>query len=230
MSLNTMLGIASAVAFLLPPIIIFYSRLFNISLLALIAYFLLVATYNLMGENLIVVSAEARKTTGVIANYLDVPLMLISMLMFCTEKWKKNMITTTVILFLVYELVIFLQYRIHPDSSKYIMGPGIIVVLLFSLYFFLLHIKNTIVHGKGIGKTLMTAGILFAYGCYFLVYVFAYIIKTSERADVFIIYYVASIIFSLLVAAGLIWIKNRAKKIEELQTTRRELTMFFKSN
>lgn len=229
MSINDMLGIASAIAFLLPPIIILYSRYINLSLLALIAYFLLVASYNLMGKNLIAVPIEVKRPIGVMANYLDVPLMLVSMYMFCAERWKRNIVTTSLLLFFIYEVVIFIQYGLQPVSSKYIMGPGIVIVLLFSLYFFIVHIKNTIVQGKGAGKTFMTASILFAYGCYLLVYIFAYIIKTSEKADVFIIYYLASIIFSLLMSAGLIWIKKRVKQIEEVQTTRRELTMFFKN-
>ena len=229
MSINTILGIASAIAFLLPPMIILYSRLINVSLLAIIVYFLLLAIYNLMGENLIAVSSEVKKITGVVCNYLDVPLMLISMLLFCTEKWKQNLVTAVLVLFLAYEIIIFIKYKLEAVTSVYIMGPGIILILLFSLYFFITHIKNTIVQGKGIGKTFMTASVLFAYGCYFLVYIFAYIIKTPERADVFTIYYLASIIFSLLMSAGLIWIKRRVKEIEEVQTTRRELTMFFKN-
>lgn len=229
MSITNMLGIISAFAFLIPPLIILYSRYINLSLLALLLYFLFVAAYNLMGENLISVTVEAKRTTGIISNYLDVPLMLISMLMFCVEKWKRRFIITTIFVFLVYEVIIFFQHGLAPVSSKYIMGPGIVIVLLFSLYFFVTHIKSTIILGKGMGKTFMTASILFAYGCYLLVYVFAYIIKTSEKSDVFTIYYLASIIFSLLMSVGLIWIGKRVKQIEELQTTRKELTMFFKN-
>ena len=74
---------------------------------------------------------------------------------------------------------------------------------------------------------MMITSILFAYGCYFIVYVFAYIQKTSEKTDVFIIYYLASIIFSLLMSAGLIWVKKRLRQIKEVQTTRKELNVFF---
>jgi ABC-type Fe3+-siderophore transport system permease subunit len=83
------------------------------------------------------------------------------------------------------------------------------------------------VQGKGIGKTLMITSILFAYGSYFIVYVFTYIQKTSARKDVFIIYYLTSIIFSAVMSAGLIWIKKRLRDIKEVQTTRRELNVFF---
>jgi hypothetical protein len=59
------------------------------------------------------------------------------------------------------------------------------------------------------------------------VYIFAFVQKTSNRADVFIIYYLASIIFSVLMSAGLIWVKKRLREINEVQTTRKELNVFF---
>lgn len=228
MSINTTLGIISAIAFFLPALIILSSRLLiNISLLALVIYFLMVMTYNLMSENIIVVSREAQRNFGVINNYLDVPLMLTTMLMFCGEKWKQRVIITTIICFAVYEIIILFQFQLQPISSKYIMGPGILIVLLYSLYLFMNNIKNTIVQGKGVGKTLMITSILFAYGCYFIVYLFAYVQKTTNKADVFIIYYLASIIFSILMSTGLIWVKKRLREIKEVQTTRKELNVFF---
>lgn len=228
MNINTILGIVSAVAFFVPVLIILSSRLLiNISLLALVIYFLMVTTYNLMSVNVIMVTKDFQRSFGVANNYLDVPLMLTAMLMFCSEKWKQRVITTTIISFVAYEILIFFQFKLSPESSKFIMGPGIIVLLVYSLYLFINNIKSTIVQGKGVGKTLMITSILFAYGCYFIVYLFAYIEKTSNRADVFIIYYLASIIFSVLMSAGLIWVKKRLREIKEVQTTRKELNVFF---
>ena len=231
MNFYSILGIISAIAFFLPAFVILSSRLLiNISLIALVLYFLLVMTHNLMAANIILVSKEVQTNFGVINNYLDVPLMLTGMLMFCTEKWKQRVVVTSIICFSAFELIIFFQHQLQPISSKYIMGPGIVLILFYSLYLFINNIKNTIVQGKGVGKTLMITSILFAYGCYFLVYLFAYIQRTSDRQDVFIIYYLASIIFSVLMAAGLIWVKKRLREIKEVQTTRKELSVFFQNN
>ena len=231
MNFFSILGIISAIAFFLPAFVILSSRLLiNISLLALVLYFLLVMTHNLMAANILLVSKEVQTKFGVINNYLDVPLMLTGMLMFCTEKWKQRVIITSIICFCAFELIILFQHQLQPISSKYIMGPGIVLILFYSLYLFINNIKNTIVQGKGVGKTLMITSILFAYGCYFLVYLFAYIQRTSDRQDVYIIYYLASIIFSVLMAAGLIWVKKRLREIKEVQTTRKELSVFFQNN
>ena len=228
MNVSSILGILCAVAFIIPALIILSSRLLiNISLIALVVYFLLVTTWTLMAEKVIIVDREVQRSLGIISNYLDVPLMLTSMLMFCTEKTKKRFIVTATIAFMAYELIILFQYKLSSVSSKYVLGPGIILILLFSLYFFMNNIKNTIVQGKGVGKTLMITSILFAYGSYFIVYLFTYVQKTSAKGDVFIIYYLTSIIFSAVMSAGLIWIKKRLREIKEVQITRRELNVFF---
>lgn len=231
MNFNAILGILCAIAFLLPAIIILSSRLLiNISLLALVVYFLIVAVCTLMSERIIIVDKEVQRNLGIINNYLDVPLIMASMLMFCNEKAKMRVVTTTILVFIVYEIIILFQHKLSSASSKYIMGPGILIVLGFAIYFFVGNIKNTIVQGKGVGKTLMITSILFAYGSYFIVYFFAYIQKTADKKDVFIIYYLTSIIFSALMSAGLIWVKKRLREIKEVQTTRRELNIFFNGN
>ena len=122
MNFYSILGMISAVAFFLPAFIILSSRLLiNISLLALVFYFLLVMTHNLMAANIIIVSKELQSNFGVINNYLDVPLMLTGMLMFCTEKWKQRVLVTSIICFSAFELIIFFQHQLQPVSSKYIM-------------------------------------------------------------------------------------------------------------
>jgi hypothetical protein len=228
MNVNTILGIISAIAFALPVLIIIFSRLYmNISLLALVIYFSLAFSYNLMVENVLVVAPDTRRVTGVLINYLDVPFILTVMLMFCTEKWTERAIKISLGVFALFEVVIFSKYQFSFVSSEYIMGPGILLIMGFSLYFFVNNIKLTIMQGKGVGKTLMITSILFGYGSYLIVYFFAFIQKTSNKGDVFIIYYLTSIIFSALMSAGLFYVKRRVKEIKEVQNTRKELSVFF---
>jgi hypothetical protein len=228
MNLNTILGILSAIGFALPVLIIIIARLYmNISLLALVAYFLFGFSYNLMVENVLVVSPDTRRVVGVLINYLDVPFILTAMLMFCTGKWTEKAIKISMGIFGLFELVIFSKYQFSFLSSKYIMGPGILLIMGFSLYFFINNIKLTIMQGKGVGKTLMVTSILFAYGSYLIVYFFAFIQKAANQADVFIIYYLTSIIFSGLMSAGLFYVQRRVREIKEVQNTRKELSVFF---
>ena len=228
MSINTILGILSAIAFFLPVVIILYSRLFmNISLLVLVVYFTLTTTYNLMTENVLPVTDIFRRNWGIITNYLDVPLMLTAMFLFCINGVKKKLIIALIICFAIYEVCVIAVFKLEPISVTYIMGPGILVVAIMAFHFFVVNIKATIAQGKGLGKTLIAASITFAYGCYFLLYLFAYVEDTPNRADVYTIYYIASIIFSVTMSLGLLWLKKRFREISELQKTRKELHMFF---
>jgi len=228
MNINTVLGITSAITFALPILIILFARLFiNVSLLALVVYFSSAFFCTLFSANIISFSPSLETSLTVIRNYLDVPLILLSLLMFSTEKWMNNAISICLAVFLVYEIFIFSNFGLLPVSIKYIMGPGIILILLISIYLFINNIKRTIVQGKGFGKTLIIASILFAYGSYLLIYFFAYVQKTSDKADVWTLYYLTSIIFSLLMASGLFWIRKRFKEIKEVHTTRKELGAFF---
>lgn len=199
----------------------------NISLLVLVVYFTLTTIYNLMTENILPVTEVFRKNWGIITNYLDVPLMLTAMLLFCINGMKKKLIMILIICFAIYEVCVISVFKLQPVSVTYIMGPGILLVAIMAFHFFVVNIKTTIAQGKGLGKTLMAASITFAYGCYFLLYLFAYVEETPNRADVYTIYYIASIIFSITMSLGLVWLKKRFREIQELQTTRKELNMFF---
>jgi hypothetical protein len=95
------------------------------------------------------------------------------------------------------------------------------------MYLFSQYVKLTIEKNKAWGRTLMVTSILFAYCCYAMIYFIYYIQKTSAVADVFIIYYIVSIISSILMSIGLLWVYNRSKQIKEVQLTRKELALFF---
>src|SRR5207245_2767792 len=96
MNWNTVLGVLSTVAFLIPVGVIIHKRLFKCtSLLILMVYYLLSVTYNLMTQGAIQVGAHFKQTVGIFINYLDAPLMLIALLFFCHTPAKKKMVRIT---------------------------------------------------------------------------------------------------------------------------------------
>jgi hypothetical protein len=103
----------------------------------------------------------------------------------------------------------------------------IAIIVSYTFYLFVRHIKITIVYGKNAGRTLMLASILFAYGCYGLVYYFYYIQRTPDVADAFLLYFISSITASVIMTMGLHLTQKRLKQFMEVKNTRRELEMFF---
>jgi len=224
----TIIGIIASFVLLLPVLIIVFCNLYkHISLLSLLLYYLMISLYNLADEGIMPLNNEIRQKFGIINNYLDVPLMLIVLLLFCTSKRKQITIYISLAGFVLFEIFVGILFQFKRDSIIYILGPGILLIFSYSLILFAQHVKISIEKNKGFGKTFMITSILFAYGCYIMIYYFYYIQKTKDVGDVFLIYYIVSIVSSLLMAAGLILIYRKSKQIKELQTTRKELAVFF---
>jgi len=224
----TAIGIIASFSVMIPVFIIAFGKLYkNISLLSLLLYYLTTGLYNLAGEGIIPINNELRKNFGIINNYLDVPLMLIVLLLFCTSKRKQNAIYISLAGFLLFEIFVGIFFQFKRESLTYILGPGILMIFSYALIFFAQHAKISIEKNKGFGKTFMITSIVFAYGCYIMIYYFYYIQKTSYVNDVFLIYYIASLVSSLLMIYGLILIYKKSKQIEEVQITRKELADFF---
>lgn len=230
MNVVTILGMVAAFALLLPVIFILACRLAgNRSLVALLIYFFTGALYNLMAEGFIPVSDPVAKSVGYINNFLDIPLMLIGLLLFSTSANKQKILTVSLVLFVIYELIIGAMFGFVQKTIILILGPGIVMMLLYASVFFTQYVKLSITNTKYIGKTMMITSILFAYACFAMIYVFFYLIKTSPVKDVFIIYYIASIFTSLLMSAGILLLYKRSRHIKEVQLTRKELAVFFNS-
>jgi hypothetical protein len=230
MNWNTLVGVTATFAMFLPVAAIVYHRLYSHrSLLALLISYVNTALCNLMTEGILPVPFAMERVCSVIANYLEVPLMLTALLFFCPIRQKQRTVHIITALFVVYEIVIGVLFGLQTKAAVFIMGPGMLLILIYSFYLFLRHIKITVEFGKNAGRTLMLAGFLFSYGCFALVYYFYYIQRTRDVGDVFLLYYISSFISSLLMTIGLHQIRKRIRELEEVKNTRRELAMFFGS-
>lgn len=228
MSWNTILGVACTISLFLPVVALIYYRLYkHRSLAALGLSYLFTAIYNLMSQGILPAGVLFQRVFGVVNNYLDVPLILTGLLFFCSGKQKQKSVQFFTLGFIVYEIIIAIIFDFKAKSIVYIMGPGLILVLAYTFYFFSGQVKITVMHGKNIGKTIMLASILFAYGCYGLVYFFYYILETSNVADTFLIYFITSTVSCTMMTIGIHMISKRMKKLDEARNTRRELAMFF---
>lgn len=229
MNTVSFMGMLAAFAFLIPVGIIIVCRLFNKSLLALLLYFLLMALYNLVSVGIITINNTDRILFGLITNYLDAPLLLIALHTFYNKPVQKKALRISLAVFLCYEAFITIIYGFNAESIVYILGPGICMLFAYSLYFFSQYVKFSVEKNKVFGKTLMIASILFAYGCYGMVYCFYYLKTTSAIQDVFLIYYIASLLATALMSIGLVLYSKRFKQVKEAEIIRKELQVFYNS-
>lgn len=229
MNWNTILSILCILSFTLPIVVIIYNRYYtHRSLAALLIYYSIVLIDNVLAEGIIPAKADVLWYMGLFDNYADIPLMLTGLLFFCPSKQKQKRVRLLTYLFIAFELVITFIYGFSRTSVVWIMAPGIGIIVVYSFYLFLRQVKFSVFHGKNHGRVLMLAGILFGYSCYALIYYFHYIEQTPFIADVFKLYYISSIISSVLMGVGLHMMRDRMKELQSLKTTRKELAIFFR--
>lgn len=227
MNPNAILGVACVISFTLPVAAIVYNRYYtHRSLAALFAYYLLVFIDNFLNENYIQVPAKLNGAINLVDNYAYAPLLLTALLFFCPGKQLQKKLRLFTYCFLAYEALIISILGFTLNSVIYILGPGLIVIAVYSFYFFTHHAKFSIYHGKNPGKALVMASVFFDSASYVVIYFFAYILKTTME-DVFTLYYISSIVSSVAMAIGLHMMRTRMKELESLQTTRKELALFF---
>jgi hypothetical protein len=222
------MGYISTVALLLPVALILSLKLYkNRSLVFLMLYYLSAFIYNLMTEKLIDLPQPYVKGFAVTNNLLDVPLTLLYLLYFTKSTTLRKKIHVAILSFAAFEILTTIFFGFSKDTVTIIMGPGILVVVGFSFAYFIDQIKAVIQFGKPPGKALMSASTLFLYGCYFIIYIFWYIIRTPDKPSAFLVYFFVVTLSSLLMSIGLIMEKKRFIMLDELNTTRKELSMLY---
>ncbi|MBL7741767.1 MAG: hypothetical protein JNK14_21285 [Chitinophagaceae bacterium] len=221
-------GLVTSIALLLPIVSILTLRLAPYkSFPALLIYLLLVSAHIFLSIDFVNANKEVVHYLGVFNNFMDAPLMLTFMTYFSrTAKFRKRMKAVIVVLLLA-ELVIIAIYGFNVNAAVIAMAPGLSMVLVFSLLFFIHQVKIAVVYQKAAGKAFMTAALLFAYGGYAFIYVVYYLVKTPYRADIQLMYYLVTTFSSLLVATGVLIERRRVRQLTELKITREELKVIY---
>jgi hypothetical protein len=163
----------------------------------------------------------------VINNLLDVPLMLIFLTYFSTSKKSSQRMQQLALVFILFELCVIFVAGFNLNGLTIILAPGLIIIIGFCLRFFIRYVTMAIEHGKSTGKAFIVGSLLFAYGCFCILYILHYVVKTDQIEAAFLIYFIATSISALLMSTGLIFEWKRIKKTKELKITRNELSEMY---
>jgi len=225
MTWNSVMGIVSSVALFCPVFFILVLRMGAYRTFpALLFYYAGVFVYNLMTEQYITARKEVVLHWGLINNLLDTPLMLTFLVYFSTSAAFTKRIKILIGAFLLFEILVLAFIGLNTSAITVILGPGILILCGLFMYFFIRQTKITLMHRKGTGKALISAALLFAYGCFGIIYLMYYVFKTPFVDDTFLVYFFVVTFSSLLVTAGIIIEEKRIRKLNELKITRRELS------
>lgn len=224
------MGIISSVALFCPIIFILLLRLYSYSTFpALLIYYSSSLIYNLMTEGYIGVSPGLVNYWGLVNNLLDTPLILFFLAHFSTSPAISRRLRILLISFVLFEIGVVAGYGLNRTAITIILGPGVLVIFGLCIYFFIRQAKLAIINQKATGKALISASLLFAYGCFGIIYLMYYVIETPFVEDTFLVYFWVVTFSSLLLSAGLVVEQKRIRKLNELKTTRRELFSIYAS-
>ena len=229
MTWNSVMGIVSLIALFLPIFFLLVLRLGGYrSFPALLAYYAIVFTYNLFTLGYFKINSDITDLWNICNNLADVPLMLTFLTYFSTSPGFTKKMKIAIWGFLAFEITVLLLVGFNTNAITIILGPGLVIVFAFCLHFFIRQTKITIMHRKATGKAIIAASLLFAYGCYGIIYLMYYVFKTPHVADTFLVYFLVVTFSSLLMSAGIFIERKRVQKLNELKLTRKELSIVYK--
>jgi hypothetical protein len=222
------MGILSTLALFSPVFVMLAFRFIRYRYyLVLFIYCLSAFAYNLLTQDYITVPRNIERTFGIINNLMDVPLMLTFLMLFSTSARQIKRMKLLLGIFIGYELVVIAFLGLSIKTVTIVMGPGLLLVFGHALYFFMETVKRSFIHDKAISKAMMATAIGFAYGCFLFLYLMHYVFALPGVPEIFILYFMVTIIYCSLLTMGLVRERKRIQKLEELRITRKELVRFF---
>ena len=231
MSWNSIMGLIASVALFLPVFLILILRLSRYRIFAvLLFYYLFTLIYNFFTQGYIHANIEIIRGWGISNNLLEAPLILFSLTYFSGASSLTKKMKELILVVLLFELLVILIRGFSIDSMTIIMAPNLLIILAFCFYFFIRQVRISVMHNKAMGKSLMVSSLLFAYGCYSLIYLMYYVFKTPHIADTFLVYFLVTTFSSLLMAAGILVESKRIRKLEEVMVARKELSAIYNEN
>ena len=222
------IGILSTLALFTPVFVIVVTKLIRYKqYLPLFIYCLLAFGFNLMTEHLINVPKNVERFYGITNNLTDMPLMLGFLLFQIPTSVQKKRMKILLCVFIVFEIILVIMYGITVKAITVTMGPGLVIVFGYSLYYFVYTVKRSFIHNKFVGKAIVASALTFAYGCFIIIYLMHYIFNLQDLSSLFLIYYFITIIYCIILSVGLYIESKRKRKLYELVITRKELMRFF---
>lgn len=224
MSWNMLLGIISCIALLIPVALLVLFRLAAYRTFPLLlAYYSILLIDNLTGNGLLNPGGSFHYYWGLTNNLIEMPLLVLFLSYFTKDIRLLKFMYISVAAYLVYEIVMIAILGFNSSVLPFTIGPGLVVTFGFSLMLFIKQAKIAITNHKTTGKALILASFLFSAGCYFIIYIMYYVVRTKYKSDSFLIYFLVTTFSSLLLIFGIFIERRRVEKLNELQTTRREL-------
>ena len=194
--------IISILVCFLPIIVVSVKRLWKERLYLLIAlYWLLNGLINIADLFNFRFDPKVDGYITLVANYLDVPIVLLIFYM-ASEGLYRKVVKITLFSFIGFELIITLIKGFNFEAVTIILGASLVIIIGFSIAGIVTYFTRMQHTLREEVMVFVYSSFLFFYGSFIIVYVFSYIIVNGNDSDNFFIYYLELLLASLPVTYG----------------------------
>ena len=182
----------------------------NFSVLAVVYLLPVIAT--LLVQRFAAFPSEIASAMNTFSSVIQAPLMLIILVQLTDNKRMSRMMGVTLAGLLTSNSLTLALGGINESNLLKIMLVGSAPVFVFSSMLFIHFLKITLYENKDFQKTIVLAGIVFAFGSYVLMLTMHLMDPLRHEADLRFVLGLISIIATAVIAGGLAYSSSEKKK------------------
>lgn len=219
---NIWLGLLSTFILLVPIILMLIKRSsWNTWFIPLVICFLLLFCTGLINNGFIDFGEKTNAALVTCSIVFQAPLIIIFLHYFGLNPELKKAIQVSLISYLIGGAVFLVINGVNGQTIGLILGTGISLVLIYGIIIFVRQIKESIHSRKQTGKAFMISAVVFAYACYFFIYLMNFVFNSTEKTEIILLFQLTTIVSTLLVSIGiLINVKQQDEKPPVVKTSK----------
>jgi drug/metabolite transporter (DMT)-like permease len=219
---NIWLSLISTFLLLLPILLMLIKRFsWNKNFIPLAGCFLFLFCTGLINNGIITFGEEANNAIITTCIIIQAPLIMLFLNFFGLNKELKKAIQVSLLSYLIGGAVFLAINGVNRQTIGLLLGTGISLVLIYGLILFIRQIKKSIHSRKETGKAFMISAVVFAYACYFFIYLMHFVFDSSEKNEIVLLFQLATIISTLILSIGIfINVKAPPEKTEEIKVAK----------
>lgn len=196
----------ATIAYFVPALIVIIKKLWKDPyFLYLGIYWLTSALVNIITE----IPGVPVEVVSVLYNMIDIPFMLWILWYTSFSSSLAKILRVVIAAYITIEVMLVLIMGVNYDAIKYIMGIGVLIVIVTLVWEITLYLQRMEHSNRERAMLFIYAALLFEYGSYTVVYIFDYFIEPPDKADTLLIYYSSSLIALSIACFGFLLKKTK---------------------
>ncbi|MBA4168082.1 MAG: hypothetical protein H0X41_11175 [Chitinophagaceae bacterium] len=210
------LSVATVLSFFVPLLIVLLKKLLRDPFFMSFAIYW--ATSGVLGliDFIPAFPKHISQTIGAVYNMLDIPIVLGILYYTSTSLLVKKFTSIAFIFYVLLEAAGVVIKGVNYEALKYPLATGLALVMIVIGWEIIRYLQKVEHSNRQNAKVLIYAALIFEYACYIVVYIVDYFTTETDyqslKPDMFLIYYISSLIGILIASSGYLIHKKYKKK------------------